>query len=61
MSKKLSLNGRHSVTIRMGATHHEVVVDGQKLDLSKRKDETDKEQAARIDRTASDLNAMIFG
>lgn len=58
---KLRLNGKHSVTIRMGASAHDITLDGATIDLSKRHDEDSKDHAKRIQRTADDLNNMIFG
>lgn len=60
MNNKLRLNGKHSVTIRFGATNNDVTVDGKTLSLSRREDETEKDRLVRVDRAAADLNAMIF-
>lgn len=57
---KLRLNGKHQVTIRLGAMHDSVTVDGHTLDLSNRPKEDLKGNMQRRQRVINDLNSLIF-
>lgn len=54
------LNKKHSVTIRFGATHNSVELDGQVVDLGLRKGESPKDNAQRQERVRHDLIQQVF-
>lgn len=54
------LNNKHRVVIRLGAMHDSITLNGHVTDLSRRDDESFKDNLGRRQRTINDLNAMIF-
>lgn len=60
-SRSPRLNGKHKVTIRFGAMHNSVELDGHGVvDLNLRNGETLKDNAQRRERVRHDLIQQVF-